>query len=146
MDRILEAVASDLVVQIKSGVVPSKWEELLHRIAEGLDVQLPALGGATSPVAPARTPTPTPTPAASDVVAPVRPVPSGGKPKMIPEEAIARGEFTCIGTCGRTLPIKKFPTPNGMTGGKFRLTECRDCRAGREKGRGGDGSPPPWST
>ena len=140
MDRILEMVALDLVDQIKGGVAPAKWEEVLFRVAQGLDVQLSA-GTSSSGADVLTAPTPTLPPSAAPV-----PRESGtGKPKMIPEEAIARGVFTCIGACGRTLSIKKFPTPNGMTGGNYRLTECRDCRAGREIGRGGDGSPPPWS-
>lgn len=141
MDRILESVALDLVDQIKGGVAPAKWGDLLDRVAEGLDVEF----SAQTPTTDAVPSTPSLNPTAPPGTAPPQRDSSVGKPKMMPNDAIARGEFTCIGACGRTLSIKKFPTPHGMTGGNFRLTECRDCREGREKGRGGDGSPPPWS-
>ena len=62
----------------------------------------------------------------------------------IPEAAIEQGEFTCIGACGKTLPLNKFPTASGHPGGAIRLVECRACRDAREPNKGGDGSLPPW--
>jgi hypothetical protein len=65
-------------------------------------------------------------------------------PIWIPEEAMALGEFTCVGACGRTLPIRKFPTPSGVPGGHARIIECRECRDARHPNKGGNGAPPPW--
>ena len=71
---------------------------------------------------------------------------SSAKPgRLIPKEGIEAGEFVCIGSCGRLLPIRKFPTAGGSPGGKVRLSECRECRDAREAGRGGTGEAPPWS-
>ena len=67
-------------------------------------------------------------------------------PIWIPEDAIARGEFTCVGACGKTLPIKKFPTPSGVPGGQARIIECRACRDARHPNKGGNGAPPPWES
>ena len=67
-------------------------------------------------------------------------------PIWIPEDAIARGEFTCVGACGKTLPIKKFPTPSGVPGGQARIIECRSCRDARHPNKGGTGAPPPWES
>lgn len=55
--------------------------------------------------------------------------------RRTPSSAPVEGARSCVGQCGETLPMTKFPTRRTAEGSYVRCDECRACKAARRKPR-----------